>query len=57
MAQINQTFKNDDAPNDLKLMVLGNLVSQLVTDTIPVAQQELITEQFCAALKRAVNTN
>lgn len=55
MAEISQTFQAQQAPVDLELMVLGNLVSQLLAERVPAAQTQALTEQFCAALKQAVS--
>ncbi|MBD1388439.1 DUF1414 domain-containing protein [Neiella sp. HB171785] len=55
MAELSQVFSKHQAPIDLELMVLGNMVSQIMAERVPAAQKQVLTEQFCSVLKQAVS--
>ncbi|GGA87097.1 hypothetical protein GCM10011369_31460 [Neiella marina] len=55
MAELSEVFSKHQAPLDLELMVLGNMVSQIMAERVPAAQKQILTEQFCSVLKQAVS--
>ncbi len=57
MEQLQQVFTQAQAPTDLQLMVLGNLVSQVLTERVGKESREALAAQFGAILQQAVRNH
>lgn len=49
-------LEKHQAPVDLSLMVLGNMVTHLLKTSVGTAQQQALAEAFSQALKSSLNT-
>lgn len=54
MQQLQGVMLHHEAPTDLQLMVLGNMVSQLLTQRVAKEQRAALAAQFGAVLQKAV---
>jgi uncharacterized protein YejL (UPF0352 family) len=50
-------LEKNNANRDLSLMVLGNVLSNIFTQQVAPQKREVMVEQFCNVLKRAVKGN
>lgn len=56
MQDVQAVLEGHSAPTDLQLMVLGNVVSQLLTTQVAKEQREALAAQFGAILQQAVRS-
>ena len=49
-------LENHKAPVDLSLIALGNMASNLLTTSVPVAQREALAQAFANSLMNSVKT-
>ncbi len=47
---------DESAPADLALMCLGNVITEVVSQQVPAAQQKVVVENFAKALKQSVTS-
>lgn len=52
------TLEKHKAPVDLSLMALGNIITNILsTNVANPAQQQIIADTFCSALKNSLKSN
>ena len=54
MVEIQTIMDKNHAATDLQLMVLGNLVSQLLSEKINQSQREILAQKFSQALLQSI---
>lgn len=54
LAELVQVLEKDQAPTDLSLMVLGNMVTNLINTSIAPAQRRSLARSFAEALQASV---
>ena len=54
LAQLAQVLEKDQAPTDLSLMVLGNMVTNLINTSVSPAQRRSLARSFADALQASV---
>lgn len=54
LAQMAQILEKDNAPTDLSLMVLGNMVTNLINTSVSPAQRRSLAKSFAEALQSSV---
>ncbi|WP_187487435.1 YejL family protein [Duffyella gerundensis] len=54
LAELVQVLEKDQAPTDLSLMVLGNMVTNLLNTSIAPAQRRAMARSFADALQSSV---
>ena len=54
MQQLQGVMLHHEAPTDLQLMVLGNMISQLLNERVGKEQRAALATQFGAVLQKAV---
>ncbi|QGY29927.1 YejL family protein [Pantoea cypripedii] len=54
LAQMAQILEKDQAPTDLSLMVLGNMVTNLINTSVSPAQRRSLARSFADALQASV---
>ena len=54
LAEMAQILQKDKAPTDLSLMVLGNMVTNLITSDVAPAQRRSLARSFSDALQASV---
>ncbi|GAA0493904.1 YejL family protein [Tatumella punctata] len=54
LAQLAEVLEKDQAPTDLSLMVLGNMVTNLINSSVAPAQRRSIARTFAEALQASV---
>ncbi|WP_312241429.1 YejL family protein [Pantoea sp.] len=54
LAELVQVLEKDQAPTDLSLMVLGNMVTNLINSSIAPAQRRSLARSFAEALQASV---
>ncbi|MFT7259551.1 MAG: hypothetical protein ACI9MS_001413 [Glaciecola sp.] len=57
MQDVFVALEQNNANRDLSLMVLGNVLSNIFTQQVAPQKREVMVEQFCNVLKRAVKGN
>jgi uncharacterized protein YejL (UPF0352 family) len=57
MQDVLVALEQNNANRDLSLMVLGNVLSNIFTQQVAPQKREVMVEQFCNVLKRAVKGN
>ncbi|ARJ43022.1 hypothetical protein B1H58_13955 [Pantoea alhagi] len=54
LAQLVQVLESNQAPTDLSLMVLGNMVTNLINTSVAPAQRRALARSFADALQASV---
>lgn len=54
LAEMVQVLEKDQAPTDLSLMVLGNMVTNLINTSVAPALRQTLANSFAEALKSSV---
>jgi uncharacterized protein len=54
LAEMAQILEKDQAPTDLSLMVLGNMVTNLINSSVSPAQRRTLARSFAEALQASV---
>ena len=54
LAEMAQILEKDQAPTDLSLMVLGNMVTNLINSSVAPAQRRTLARSFAEALQASV---
>ncbi len=54
IAEVSAVLDKHQAPTDLRLMVLGNCVTDLLTHKVPQESRAAVVEQFSKALAQSV---
>ncbi|CAK6491019.1 MULTISPECIES: YejL family protein [Pantoea] len=54
LAQLAQVLQKDNAPTDLSLMVLGNMVTNVINSDVAPAQRRSLARSFAEALQASV---
>ena len=54
LAQLAQVLQKDNAPTDLSLMVLGNMVTNVINSDVAPAQRRALARSFAEALQASV---
>lgn len=57
LAEMVQVLEQNQAPTDLSLMVLGNMVTNLLNTSVAPAQRQHMARSFAEALQASVNNN
>ncbi|WP_205953355.1 YejL family protein [Pantoea stewartii] len=55
LAEMAQVLQKDQAPTDLSLMVLGNMVTNLINSDVAPAQRRPLARSFADALQASVD--
>lgn len=55
LSELLQVLEKDQAPTDLSLMVLGNMVTNLINTSVAPAQRKTLARSFAEALQASVN--
>ncbi|ARF50776.1 MULTISPECIES: YejL family protein [Pantoea] len=55
LAEMAQVLQKDQAPTDLSLMVLGNMVTNLINSDVAPAQRRALARSFADALQASVD--
>lgn len=55
LAGLAEVLEKDQAPTDLSLMVLGNMVTNLINSTVSPAQRHTLARSFAEALQATVD--
>lgn len=55
LAEMAQVLQKDQAPTDLSLMVLGNMVTNLINSDVATAQRRSLARSFADALQASVD--
>ncbi len=54
LIKLTKVFEEDQIPNDLSLMVLGNMVTNLINSTFSPSQRKMIAQTFSEALLASI---
>ncbi|MFH8135099.1 YejL family protein [Pantoea osteomyelitidis] len=54
LAEMARILEKDQAPTDLSLMVLGNMVTNLINSSVAPAQRRTLARSFAEALQASV---
>ncbi|CCP03741.1 UPF0352 [Erwinia amylovora Ea644] len=54
LAELVQVLEKNQAPTDLSLMVLGNMVTNLINTSVAPAQRQAMARSFASALQASV---
>lgn len=54
LIKLTKVFEEDHIPNDLSLMVLGNMVTNLINSTFSPSQRKMIAQTFSEALLASI---
>ncbi len=54
LAELAEVLEKNQAPTDLSLMVLGNMVTNLINSSISPAQRHTLARSFAEALQASV---
>ncbi|PIJ49456.1 hypothetical protein BL250_04865 [Erwinia sp. OLTSP20] len=54
LAELVQVLEQNQAPTDLALMILGNMVTNLINTDIPPTQRHALARSFAEALQSSV---
>ena len=54
LAELVEVLEKDQAPTDLSLMVLGNMVTNLINASVAPAQRRTLARSFAEALQASV---
>ncbi|BDH45147.1 UPF0352 protein [Salmonella enterica subsp. enterica serovar Choleraesuis] len=57
LSELLQVLEKDQAPTDLSLMVLGNMVTNLINTSVAPAQRKALARSFADALQASVNND
>ena len=57
LAEMVHVLEKNQAPTDLSLMVLGNMVTNLLNTSVAPAQRQHMARSFAEALQASVNTH
>lgn len=57
LAEMMQVLEQNQAPTDLSLMVLGNMVTNLLNTSVAPAQRQHMARSFAEALQASVINN
>ncbi|CAK9885417.1 MAG: hypothetical protein XXXJIFNMEKO3_01815 [Candidatus Erwinia impunctatus] len=55
LTELTAIFEQDQAPTDLTLMVLGNMVTNVLNSSVAPAQRQTLARSFAHALQSSVH--